>query len=239
VRRTLHIVLLLVAVTVSCRGPKLIPREKLEDIYYDMLVTDQMLRDDADLRRQADTSLVYEAVFNRYGYDTDDYMYTVRNYLKDPERFAKSLEKVADRLHADANAVEKVVNYHDWVAKYMNQKRPPVDSVIAAFSRDSLFVGWARVERDASPYGGWFRLRGVKEDTLMVSADSLTARADSVAVDSVAVEEPVAEEKPVEKVSEPVKEQERVSPPARRHRQMDEKEVQMVEEEVLSEEEAQ
>ena len=203
-KRALHILLLLLCVSaLSCRGPRMIPRDKLEDIYYEMFVTDQMLRDDPTLRRRADSTLVYEAVFNRYGYDTDDYLYTLQESLKDPERFAKVLEKVGDRLRADANSVEKIVNYQAWVAGFMGQKRPPVDSILAAFSQDSLFIGLARVERNDAPYGGWFRLRAVREDSLMMAgADSLAALADSlsvvkdtvVAVKEIPVPEEVAEE---------------------------------------------
>ena len=92
-RKLLHIVVLLAVVAVSCRGPRVIPKDDLTDIYYDMFLLDQQIRDDADLRKQADTTLVYEAVFNKYGYDTDDYLHTLRQYLKDPERFSRVLEE--------------------------------------------------------------------------------------------------------------------------------------------------
>ena len=84
-RKFLHIILV-AAVAVSCLGPRVIPRDKLAQIYYDMFMADQQLREIPSLRQQADTMLVYEAVFNRYGYDTDDYLHSVRYYLKDPER---------------------------------------------------------------------------------------------------------------------------------------------------------
>ena len=87
-RKLLHIVVLLAVVAVSCRGPRVIPKDDLTDIYYDMFLLDQQIREDNDLRKQADTTLVYEAVFNKYGYDTDDYLYSLKYYLRDPEHFA-------------------------------------------------------------------------------------------------------------------------------------------------------
>ena len=111
-RKALHIAaLLLVAVTLSCRGPRLIPRDKMEAIYYDMFMADQQIRNDMALRRQADTMLVYEAVFNRYGYDTDDYLYSVQTYLKDPERtltdaeVEKAMERILNGFQSEFGAV--------------------------------------------------------------------------------------------------------------------------------------
>ena len=176
-RKILHI-LLVVAVAVSCHGPRVIPRDELAQIYYDMFMADQQVRDDPTLRQQADTMLVYETVFNRYGYDTDDYLYSVRYYLKDPERFSKTLEEVSERLQGEAEALGKVIDHLNWVKGYMGMKRPPVDSVLAGFCDDSLYVGLARVVRDSTRYGGWFRLVPVREDTLMVPVD--TTRAEAV-----------------------------------------------------------
>ena len=95
-RKYLHIILL--AVVVSACGPRIIPRDKMVDIYYDMFMADQQVRENRDLQHQADTMLVYEAVFNRYGYDTDDYLNSLQYYLKDPERFSQVRQAVVERL---------------------------------------------------------------------------------------------------------------------------------------------
>ena len=194
-RKILHI-LLVVAVAVSCHGPRVIPRDKLAQIYYDMFMADQQLREEPALRQQADTMLVYEAVFNRYGYDTDDYLYSVRYYLKDPERFSKTLEEVSARLQGEADALGKVIEHIDWVNGYMGMKRPPVDSVLAGFCDDSLYVGLARVVRDSTRYGGWFRLVPVREDTLMVPVDTTRVEAVEEKEEKPA---PEAEVKPAKK----------------------------------------
>ncbi len=181
-RKALHIAaLLLVAVMVSCRGPRLIPREELEDIYYDMFLADQQIRDEVRLKRQADTMLVYEAVFNRYGYDTDDYLYTVRTYLKDPERFAKVLQNVSDRMQREIDELGKEIDLLDWKAKFMDMKRPPIEEFLSQFSPDSAFKGAVRVVPDTS--GTFrFRLEALQEDTLMVpvAADTVSAKKDTL-----------------------------------------------------------
>jgi hypothetical protein len=145
-----------------------------------------------------DTLLVYEAVFEKYGYDTDDYMHSLRYYLKDPERFAKVFEEVASRLERESKSLDPLIEHLDRVAQRMGAKRPRIDSILAPFSKDSMYVGLARVVRDSSRYPAWFRLVGVQKDTLMMPVDTLKAPADTLAKDTVAVETPVEpEEEPV------------------------------------------
>ena len=202
-----HIVLLLAVVAVAaCRGPRVIPRDKLVDIYCDMFMADQQIRANDVSSRELDSLLVYEAVFQKFGYDTDDYMHSLRHYLKDPERFAKVFEEVAARLEGQAKSLDPIIQHQDWVAQRMGAKRPRIDSILAPFSKDSMYVGLARVVRDSSRYPAWFRLVGVRKDTLMAPVDSLKAPADTVVADTVA-KDPVAVETPaVEPKAEPVPE---------------------------------
>ena len=189
-KRFLHIVLVLVTVA-ACQGPRVIPKSTLTDIYMDMFLADQLVRERNLPSYKMDSLLVYEAVFNKYGYDTDDYLYSVRHYLKDPERFAKLFEEVAKRLEGEVSALDKQIEYQQWLAVKRAIKYPLADSLLAPFSEEAVFLGLARVERDTSRYPAWFRLVAVQEDTLMISVDSLEARAarDSLAAakDSLAV----------------------------------------------------
>ena len=189
-KRFLHIVLVLVTVA-ACQGPRVIPKSTLTDIYMDMFLADQLVRERNLPSFKMDSLLVYEAVFNKYGYDTDDYLYSVRHYLKDPERFAKLFEEVAKRLEGEVSALDKQIEYQQWLAVKRAIKYPLADSLLAPFSEEAVFLGLARVERDTSRYPAWFRLVAVQEDTLMISVDSLEARAarDSLAAakDSLAV----------------------------------------------------
>lgn len=188
-KRILHIVFVLLA-AVACRGPRVIPKDTLTDIYTDMFIADQMVRDGNIPTVQMDTMLLYEAVFEKYGYDTEDYLYSLRHYLKDPERFGKVFENVAKRLEGEVDALKKIVELRDRMASRLAAEYPLVDSVLTPFSKEAFFVGLARVERDTSRYPAWFRLVAAHEDTLMVSVDSLAARA---ARDTLQASEPSLE----------------------------------------------
>ena len=191
-KRILHIVLVLVTVA-ACQGPRVIPKDTLTDIYVDMFLADQQVREEGLSHNQMDTLLVYEAVFNKYGYDTDDYQYSVRHYLRDPERFAKIFEEVTKRLSAEVAALDKLIEYNDRLTSKKGQKYPLVDSLLAPFSKDAVFVGLARVERDTSRYPAWFRLVAVQEDSLMVPSDSLDAKTEEVDTDRPAEDEETCE----------------------------------------------
>lgn len=97
-----HILALVVAVVVfmgcSCGKSKVIPRGKMAEIYVEMLLADQWLAENSRYRTQADTSLVYEPIFNKFGYDTDDYRVSVEHYMKDPERYSRILRKSTEIL---------------------------------------------------------------------------------------------------------------------------------------------
>ena len=204
-KRFLHIVLVLLAAA-ACQGPRVIPKDTLTDIYTEMFIADQQVREMNIPRAQMDTMLLYEAVFEKYGYDTDDYLHSVRYYLKDPERFAKVFENVAKRLQGEVDALDKIIKHQAWLASKMEAEYPLVDSLLAPFSKEAVYVGLARVERDTSRYPAWFRLVAVRQDTLMISVDSLAALmakdslaskapADSSAkeVEEIAVEEAIEE----------------------------------------------
>ena len=194
-KRVLHIVLVLLA-AVACQRTRIIPRDTLADIYMDMFLADQVVREENIPHAQMDTTLVYEAVFRKYGYDTDDYLNSVRHYLKDPERFAKVFESVAKRLEGEIDALDKIVQHQAWVANQLGAKRPQLDSIMAPFSKESVYVGLARVARDTSRYPAWFRLMAVHEDTLMVPVDSVKARKDTLAVEEPEDEEDAELENP-------------------------------------------
>ena len=174
-KRFLHIVLALV-VAAACQGPRVIPKDTLTDIYEEMFLADQLVRERGIPSAQLDTLLVYEAIFNKYGYTTDDYKNSVRHYLKDPERFAKVFDEVARRLDEEVKSLDKLIEQNIQLAEKRAETHPLVDSLLAPFSKDALFAGQARVERDSSRYPAWFRLVAVQEDTLMLSVDTLEAR---------------------------------------------------------------
>ena len=148
----LHIVLLLLLAAVSCKGPQRIERDDLENIFYEIFLQDQLIRANPELRHQADSSLVYEAIFNKYGYTTDDYLYSLNYYVQEPVRLAKVMDAVAERFSDEARETGEQIRFLNWKKRMLDiwLKEPdtlgrylpplPTDSLVLGMEKDSLFV---------------------------------------------------------------------------------------------------
>ncbi len=86
---------------------KVIPRKKMARIYAEMLVTDQWITSTPGVRMIADTSLVYEPILAKYGYDSEDYRMSIDVYMNDPERFARIFRTSSEILGEKIAELEK------------------------------------------------------------------------------------------------------------------------------------
>lgn len=93
----------------SCRDRKdIIPKGIMSKIYYDIYMTDEAVDANYGLRRMADTMRIYEPIFNKYGYTTDDYNRSVNFYLERPDKFEDVFEDTKTMLEkrkAELNAI--------------------------------------------------------------------------------------------------------------------------------------
>lgn len=183
-----HIVLALAvvaALAASCR-PRVIPRGKLSDIYVEMFLTDQWLRENPDVNRTADTLLVYQPIFERHGYTTDDYLRSQAYYLQDPDRYAKILRGVSRKLDKELKVIKKQIEREEYLAGLHLGRVSVADSLLSPWRK--AYAGRPRVLVDSL-----FRLRltDFSSDTvfdgprMIVWSDTLLR--DTLAVDSLAL----------------------------------------------------
>lgn len=191
---------------VSCGrdGEKVIPRAKLSRIYAEMLLTDQWILTTPNVRTIADTSLVYEPILEKYGYDSDDYRKSVDVYMDDPERYAKIFRETSElldirleELKARKKEMEKAERRRKEMEKYRTDFKPDeffpymadepyvhyYDSV--AFVPDSLMNIYRlnSIERADTIYDR-LEMIVLKADTLAV-ADTLTVADTLARIDSM------------------------------------------------------
>lgn len=186
VKKFLHIVCVLL-LAASC-GPQVIDRGDMEEIMYRMLIQDQQIKHDFSLRPQADTSLVYEGIFEEFGYDTDDYLYSLEYYLEDPSRFEKVMENVAERLEKEASVARGELNLVNWRERLLSIYGMPVDTTLPHPRPrlvDSLPL---RVLRDSVYLVMPDSLPEYPKDSLLFVRDTLAvADSTAVAIDTVLV----------------------------------------------------
>ena len=65
----------------SCSRSKVLSEKKMEDLYVDMFIADQWLRDHGDCRDKADSSLYYDVVFKKHHCTFEDYDASLKYYL--------------------------------------------------------------------------------------------------------------------------------------------------------------
>jgi len=173
--RLRHIVVFL-AFAVSCTGPRTIPRDKLGDIFHDMFLQDQQIKTNTSLKRIADTSLVYQGIFEEYGYTTDDYLHTINKYIRDPEKLSKVFENVADRLLAESKDIKKEVMFEEWQKKFLAIYRHRIDTLsLPRVPLGAVDTMYFRLHKDQVKYFP-------PPDTLTPVLDTMVFRLDTLAV---------------------------------------------------------
>ena len=219
-RRSLHIILAVLAVAMlllSCSRGRVIPRRTFVKIYAGMFLADEWVKDNPSVRRQVDTSLLYETIFESYGYTTDDYLKSVEHYMGDTERYARMLKKAADILKEKGAAIRRLdesIRLHDERLREIGKRR---EVMMSKFSPDSVWRGgyllqvdsnlevfFIRRPSDTVYHGPGFTIDTVAVDSTAVDSlkvDSL--KVDSLKVDSVKVDPvKVEKEKPAFKKTE-------------------------------------
>lgn len=135
-----HIFPVVVAVMLfsSCSGGegKVISRGDLAEIYAEMLMADQWIAKHPELRRTADTSLVYEPILNKYGYTTEDYVRSVDVYMDDPERYSRILRETGVILNDKLEELE--VKRQQQVEEEKHRKY--MESLMAAVEVDIKYI---------------------------------------------------------------------------------------------------
>ena len=177
---------------------EVIPRSKLAQIYAEMLVTDQWITNTQGVRLMADTSMVYEPILEKYGYDIEDYLHSVDAYMDDPERFARIfrtsgeiIEKRLKELRRQQYILDQIASLPNIRVDFRPEKFAPYlfgesyvhyyDSLAVVVDTADLSYKLMDIARSDTTYDG---IRMVIRDT--IPADSL-AVADSLALaDSLA-----------------------------------------------------
>ncbi len=106
--RSLKCVLIVFLVVIlGCSGPKIIPRGELSQIYAEMLILDQWIQSNFEVRQAADTSFVYGEILESRGYTREDYIATVTRYMRDPNKFAKVIDKSKEIIQEEIDITDK------------------------------------------------------------------------------------------------------------------------------------
>lgn len=106
-------VLLMLGLSSGCKHHTIIPDDELALIFHDAFLANSLL-EKSNAKR--DSLLVYEPIFERYGYTTEDVRYTIGNFSKRKSaRLGDVVELAIDRLETEGLRLEKAVAALDTV----------------------------------------------------------------------------------------------------------------------------
>ena len=185
----LSALLLLLSLGACARKARVIPDNKLADIYAEMFLADQWLSTNYSYRRVADTTLFYEPIFEKYGYNLADFNESMRYYVKKPDKYAKILKTAGLKLDAQAKRLKKVEDYYNNREKF-SPYIPKSFNLETLMSHDTMMSVCVRDIVEAWQVDDSLAVRDslIVRDSLAVK-DALIVKDSMAAKDTLALEE--------------------------------------------------
>lgn len=168
--------LLLVLLPCCSKKGRIIPEDKLVDIYADMFLADQWINSQSRLRRTADTTCFYEPILREYGYTTLDYDATVRHYVRKPDDYSKILKMAGQKLQAQSRRLQKVEDAYNKREKLPPYKKRPLH--FGKIFDSDTFMLWHLADT---------ALLRIADSTALAPVDSLALRGSLALADSTAL----------------------------------------------------
>ena len=106
----------------SCKAP--ISRDRMVEIMVDMYQFEQTIRDQLQFYPIADTTLVYAAIFHKYGYSVKDYQRSLAYHLQKPDKLKKAMIPYRDQLMKRKNALQEEMEKEIRMEKFMRDFTP-------------------------------------------------------------------------------------------------------------------
>ena len=94
--------------TSACNAP--ISRNKMVEIIVEMHEVDQKILDFPMMMHFSDSTFVYQAIFQQYGYSQKDFDKSLSFHIKKPEKFKKSFSAYRDQLVKRKNFLQKAID---------------------------------------------------------------------------------------------------------------------------------
>lgn len=93
----------------ACTG-KRIPRDDMHLILRDMYMIDMLIEDTPEINKLADSTWVYPQIYDKYGYNTDEFIFTINYYMGRPDRFRSLLNQIKREMLEERNTLNMQFN---------------------------------------------------------------------------------------------------------------------------------
>lgn len=159
----------------SCqRKARLISEDDMTDLYVDLFLADQWLRDNPRLRSRIDTTLFYDPIFKKHGYRFEDYDYSLYYYCGRPDKLADITSKASQILKDEADRWRKIKEEDDNNRKLNIDNKVDYEQILFALDSTSI-------QRLDSAWIEWVKANSLQYELIPGLRDSLAAIKDSLA----------------------------------------------------------
>jgi len=127
----LRIIILVILVATSC-SKNVIDDDDLPKILADIYMADRYVLNSPVNIRKADSSLIYEPILNKYGYTTEDFVYTIDYYLPRPVKlksYFTDAKKILEERELNVSNKLAVINQRDLLLSPIRNILEEVDSL--------------------------------------------------------------------------------------------------------------
>ena len=111
--KTVLLVLLLSgALFTACSKPKLLSKETLADVYAELYLADQYIKINQGVNLLADSTLIYNAIFEHYGCTLEDYQYSIAHYISTDKAFPEIVDMAYKKVHKETQRLTAISGYN-------------------------------------------------------------------------------------------------------------------------------
>ena len=95
---------------ISCGRSAILKKDTVSNIMYEIFVADEYARTYSYVNLAADSVLLYQHIFDKYGCTLEDYQRSVKYYLSDDKAFTQILKTATEIARVNAKTAEKELN---------------------------------------------------------------------------------------------------------------------------------
>ena len=117
-----------------------IPMRTMKRIYSDMFIADASLEFKPDLYLGVDSLAVYPAIFEKYGYTTEQFLETQEYLISHPDKFSKLVEQMKNDWDSYAKVAEAEIAVRDSLADIEYEKQQAIQTAIDNFMDSISFA---------------------------------------------------------------------------------------------------
>lgn len=98
----------------GCSKGKILSKQTVAEIHADIYVADQYIKINQDVNSLADTTLVYNAIFEHYGCTLEDYQRSVKHYIATDKAYPEILDIAYKKIHKELERLTSLGAYNPY-----------------------------------------------------------------------------------------------------------------------------